>query len=539
MKMGSLRFDALLLVGCIAGVAACSNPDEHAASNPENVTEVQFALTWSGLPFCWNSNNGQIFYVWNNANFYVCNGKSRTWVAVNLKGLSAASRTTTLGSVSECATGGSRIEFGLDRNVNGTLDDSEVSSVAFVCNGNPGTEGPQGIAGPQGPTGDTGATGPGGATGLNSLVRLDAEPAGANCPAGGVGVHSGPDTNSNGNLEDSEVAQTRFVCHGLNGTDTQTDLPDGALVVLPESGVTADDVQPQTDPEASDGGAADTNADLMVEPAPVDGGPLDLKPLPSFVSVSAGGSHSCGVRNDGIVLCWGANLYNQSSPPATSFVAVSAGAGHTCGLTSTQTIACWGDNSRGQSTPPPGTFTAVSAGEMHTCALKPDGTALCWGNDGWGQSTPPNSTFTAITTGARHTCGLKADGNVICWGNNDYSQATPVAGSYIGLSAGSYFTCGLRTDGTIACWGDNYYGQGTVPTESFERLSTGGNHTCSLRTNSTIACWGFNGYGAANPPSGTFIAVSAGLNHTCAITTTGAISCWGYKGEGQITSPVM
>ena len=44
----------------------------------------------------------------------------------------------------------------------------------------------------------------------------------------------------------------------------------------------------------------------------------------SFVSVSAGGSHTCGVRIDGSVACWGSNYwgsdyYGQATPPAGSF----------------------------------------------------------------------------------------------------------------------------------------------------------------------------------------------------------------------------
>ena len=47
-------------------------------------------------------------------------------------------------------------------------------------------------------------------------------------------------------------------------------------------------------------------------------------PAGSFVSVSAGGSHTCGVRIDGSVACWGSNYwgsdyYGQATPPAGSF----------------------------------------------------------------------------------------------------------------------------------------------------------------------------------------------------------------------------
>ena len=44
----------------------------------------------------------------------------------------------------------------------------------------------------------------------------------------------------------------------------------------------------------------------------------------SFDSVSAGNYHTCGVRSDGSVACWGNNEDGQATPPAGSFVSVSA-----------------------------------------------------------------------------------------------------------------------------------------------------------------------------------------------------------------------
>jgi photosystem II stability/assembly factor-like uncharacterized protein len=102
-----------------------------------------------------------------------------------------------------CAAGGARIDGGIDTNGNGVLDPSENTSTQYVCNGTPGA---------------TGATGSTGATGLSMLTRLDAEPAGANCAAGGTKISVGLDSNGNGVLDTSEVSGTpSYVCGGTPG----------------------------------------------------------------------------------------------------------------------------------------------------------------------------------------------------------------------------------------------------------------------------------------------------------------------------------
>lgn len=58
--------------------------------------------------------------------------------------------------------------------------------------------------------------------------------------------------------------------------------------------------------------------------------------------VSVASSHACAVRPNGRVVCWGANHFGQSSPPAGTFTQVGAGFAHTCGLDSDGGIVCWG-----------------------------------------------------------------------------------------------------------------------------------------------------------------------------------------------------
>lgn len=73
---------------------------------------------------------------------------------------------------------------------------------------------------PTGSTGQPGAAGSNGANGLNALVATAQEPAGANCPNGGVQIQAGLDVNGDGKLGADEVvlASTRYVCNGAPGT---------------------------------------------------------------------------------------------------------------------------------------------------------------------------------------------------------------------------------------------------------------------------------------------------------------------------------
>jgi OmcA/MtrC family decaheme c-type cytochrome len=65
-------------------------------------------------------------------------------------------------------------------------------------------------------TGGDGPAGENGASGANALTKTSAEPAGANCPAGGTKIEVGLDANGNGSLDATEVsaASTAYVCNG-------------------------------------------------------------------------------------------------------------------------------------------------------------------------------------------------------------------------------------------------------------------------------------------------------------------------------------
>ena len=94
---------------------------------------------------------------------------------------------------------------------------------------------------------------------------------------------------------------------------------------------------------------------------------------------ATGRSHSCGLKTDGSIVCWGDNTYGQADEPNSVFSAVATGGDLSCGLSADGAIVCWGDNTYGQAYAPSGAFDAVSVGGLHSCGLRSGGTIVCWG----------------------------------------------------------------------------------------------------------------------------------------------------------------
>jgi hypothetical protein len=260
-------------------------------------------------------------------------------------------------------------------------------------------------------------------------------------------------------------------------------------------------------------------------------------------SVGPGAIHSCGLRTDGEVLCWGDNTYEQSSPPSDSFTMVETrgygDSSHSCGLTVDGTVECWGSDSYGESSPPDTPFQSVSVGRRHTCALTLSGNAVCWGDNTSGQSTPPSTTFTSLNAGESHNCAVTASGLVECWGYNASGQSTPPEGTFQSVSAGDNHTCGLATDNSVLCWGANGFGETSPPSGSFVAVTAGGYFSCALNEAGDAQCWGADHHGQASPPDTTFESIRGGGWHTCATTPSGDIECWGANDSGQSTPPEL
>ncbi|MXZ95980.1 MAG: hypothetical protein F4Y99_08660, partial [Acidimicrobiaceae bacterium] len=175
---------------------------------------------------------------------------------------------------------------------------------------------------------------------------------------------------------------------------TSTDPDDAAVPQAPpesEASVPEVDSGPQ---EPSGTAIPQTGAAVTGVPVPA---PLEPGVL------SSGGEHTCGVRSDGTVECWGLNSHGQTEAPEAAFVTVSGGRLHSCGLLTDGTVICWGDNRYGQSDALTGEFASVTAGDRHSCGVRFDGSVACWGENRSRQAAGPDGQFSLVSAGGFHT----------------------------------------------------------------------------------------------------------------------------------------
>ena len=312
--------------------------------------------------------------------------------------------------------------------------------------------------------------------------------------------------------------------------------------------------------------------------------------------LTAGHSHSCALRDDGQPFCWGSSQHGQlgigetrSTPyyfptphqvlsPA-NVTSISAGSFHTCAIREDGSLICWGqddygqlgnggngfwDNSPGDQLSPPldsvldlgpnRTALEVSAGYQHTCAILDTGDVKCWGKgdrgqlgsgaDGYRYSIPSSvvdlgEDRTAVSLGkgsrADHACAILDNGDLKCWGRDNYGQigdggtigyndndftsgpSEPIdlgtGRTAVAVALGGYHTCAILDDGSVKCWGSDYWGQ----------LGDGGTSTDQASPVSVDL-----------GPGRTAVAISASNAHTCAILDDGSVKCWGSNQKNAI-----
>ncbi len=357
--------------------------------------------------------------------------------------------------------------------------------------------------------------------------------------------------------------------------------------------------------------------------------PVAVSGLQNVVSVATGLSHTCAM-SAGAIRCWGDNSQGQLGSNASGGsaamgqptlvpividpVAIAAGAQHTCAVRLNGQVLCWGQNSSGQlgegsmsslAEPVPvtglGNGVKVTAGATFSCAATSDGAIFCWGDDHYGQlgtghdvvrplATPIALTADQVTAGGAHSCAVGravAPGDpegFVCWGseqagqlgdNGDVDRSEPGAIELPlvpgGISAGALHSCAVDASGGLWCWGRGSSGQlgpghlidtpfpieVSLPSGAGQATAVagGGAHSCVLvepadGLGGEIFCFGDNSYGQLGdgtltsrptpalvplgPNAVRAAAVTAGGGHTCAVDVTGQPWCWGRNDSGQV-----
>jgi alpha-tubulin suppressor-like RCC1 family protein len=185
-----------------------------------------------------------------------------------------------------------------------------------------------------------------------------------------------------------------------------------------------------------------------------------------WTQLSAGQYHSLGVRTNGTAWAWGSNerfklgvnaatSTSFSSPVSvvggfTDWTQVSAGSTHSLGLRANGTIWAWGSNIAGNL----GDGTVTS----RTSPVSVVGGFTDW---------------TQVSAGGSHSLGLRANGTAWAWGANQdgelgnnstisTSSPIPVLGGFtdwIQIGGGSGRSLGIRANGTAWVWGSNFIGR--------------------------------------------------------------------------------
>lgn len=262
-----------------------------------------------------------------------------------------------------------------------------------------------------------------------------------------------------------------------------------------------------------------------------------------IVRASVGRGHTCVLKQDDSIICWGSNDYGQADTPVGSYTQVSAGDSFTCAIESSGRVVCWGRNDEGQTNTPSGSYVQVSSGSDHACALARDGGVTCWGSNIHGQATAPSGIFTQVSARGSLSCGLRNDGSISCWGEVHYARETFVPinippGSYKHLDVGSDSVCAIRSDGNITCvypMGEEL--QNNVPSGNYTQISLSDDLICVLDDGGSVFCWSRVEPDEKGILSGLYTQVIGGTV-SCAVTNDGAIACWGssFSCQGIIPS---
>jgi alpha-tubulin suppressor-like RCC1 family protein len=334
-------------------------------------------------------------------------------------------------------------------------------------------------------------------------------------------------------------------------------------------------------------------AQLTVDPAQMDPVPwsIVLTQLGDDVAELYINQHGCARKHNGDVYCWGQNCWGQVGNDQTANCTddpdvqpdyqvspvrvgtdasqISIGLDHTCGLRTDGLVFCWGHNDEGQ----------LGIDKTTVQAKQP-------------KAVVGLSSVVKLATNsskARHTCAITASGSLYCWGWNQngtvgdgttISRRKPVAvaldeqgnpfGNVSEVCVGNVLTFARKADGSLWSWGTT----GSSPARRPRRLTLdpartdllaapgglgcGNSHVCVVTGESTVWCAGSNQFGQLGidsggepvlqpvevPLPGPASFVNASRTHTCATLVDDTVWCWGsdpgtLNGKPPLFSPAL
>ncbi|MCL2525924.1 MAG: cadherin-like beta sandwich domain-containing protein [Coriobacteriia bacterium] len=288
-------------------------------------------------------------------------------------------------------------------------------------------------------------------------------------------------------------------------------------------------------------------------------------------SISAGGSFSLAIDNEGKLWAWGQNVDGQL-----------------------------GDGTKvDKSLPTPIaegiTWKAVAAGSTHSVGIDTEGRLYTWGEDNWGSlgngskggksvSVPTQISqahnWTKVTAGYKFGHAINDAGELWGWGNNygagivgignasdDVYVPTRIGNrsDWLDVSDGNEFTVGLTADGKLYAWGKGGKGQtGPILTDKiapaqigsdtdWTAISAAGDSALALNSRGELYAWGSNHKGQLAvgkvSPSSSYVTeparvaselnikwekIAAGGEFFTALDVQGNIYTWGVNDAAPI-----
>jgi len=224
--------------------------------------------------------------------------------------------------------------------------------------------------------------------------------------------------------------------------------------------------------------------------------------LDGVLSVAIGGAHTCALTDAATVTCWGANDQGQlgdgnnesflqlvkvcgrgwgsGCEPLDEVRSITAGSEHSCALRADGRVKCWGTNAMGEL----GDGTGLDATLPQTVCVS-----------GAAGGCTPLEDLVAVEAAHSSTCAVDANGAVSCWGSNTCGQ--------LGTGTGDDYECNAAEGETLyefelapvaVCGAGGAEAcdetcAGTL--DDAVAIAGGADHFCIISDSGGVRCWGY------------------------------------------------